>query len=148
MKKKNRKNKKEKKNVILSMDRSERNKIYMEIMMQLMDMKIWDIDDIGMKKFKIIMKLYLDKGMEFDGNINLDTIGRKIIYKFFNDRIKKTYAYVSQKEYMKEKEKLDKEAQDNNKLEDTIECVCDCPCLCQKEECECPCDCNCECGEH
>jgi hypothetical protein len=148
MKKKNRKNKKEKKSVILSMDRSERNKIYMETMMQLMDMEIWDLDDIGMKKFKIIMKLYLDKGMEFDGNINLDTISRKIIYKFFNDRRKKTYAYVSQKEYMKEREKLEKDAQDSNKLEVSLECVCDCPCLCQKEECECPCDCNCECGEH
>jgi len=148
MKKKNRKNKKEKKSVILSMDKSERNKIYIETMMQLMDMEIWDLDDVGMKKFKIIMKLYLDKGMEFDGNINLDTISRKIIYKFFNDRRKKTYAYVSQKEYMKEREKLEKEVQDSNKLEVSVECVCDCPCLCQKEECECPCDCNCECGEH
>lgn len=84
------------------MNKSDRNTIYIETMLQLVEMELWNIDDVGMKRFKIIMKLYLDKGMEFQGNINLDSVRKKIIYKFYDNKQKKSIAYVSQKEYMKE----------------------------------------------
>lgn len=77
------------------LSQSERTSIYMEIMVKLINLKIWDINDAGMQKFKIIMKSYLDGGREESGELKIDSINKLLIYHFYNDRLKKTVVYLS-----------------------------------------------------
>src|SRR5438874_7677884 len=95
------------------LSKDERNKIYFEVMIGLMNLNIWDLNDESMQKFRVMMKLYLDHGMEFSGELNIDSIERKLIYNLYNDRNKKTVAYLSNDRYLKavkaREKKLEKE---------------------------------------
>lgn len=96
---------------------AERNKINLEVATQLMDMKVWqgcedsyyDLPDL--KRFKVMMKLYVDYGKEFSGEIELNLPGthkdnvRKLIYRLWNDRNKKTVAYITGDQLMKARER-------------------------------------------
>lgn len=87
---------------------NERMGIYLEIMSSLSKLEIWDIDDESMKKFRIMMKLYVDYGQEFSGELDIASVGRRLIYNLYDDRNKKTVAYLSQDRYfkaLKEREK-------------------------------------------
>jgi len=83
------------------LSKEERNAIYNEVAFGLINLDIWNIEDQGMKKFKIMMKLYLDHGKEFNGEIDLESLDRKLIYNLYNDRRKKTVAYLSKDRYLK-----------------------------------------------
>lgn len=96
---------------------SERNIIYMEIVTKLMEVEannggkkisLWELDTAEMKKFKVILNLYKDTGREFSGDIDFACIGRKLIYTLYNDRSKKTTAYLSEDKYFKSLEKKNK----------------------------------------
>ena len=83
------------------LSKDERNKIYFEVMLALMNLQIWDLNDESMQKFRIMMKLYLDHGKEFSGELEIESIERKLIYNLYNDRRKKTVAYLSGDRYFK-----------------------------------------------
>ena len=80
---------------------NERVGIYLEIMSALSKLEIWDLNDESMKKFRIMVKLYVDYGMEFSGELDIERVGRRLIYNLYNDRNKKTVAYLSQDRYFK-----------------------------------------------
>jgi hypothetical protein len=86
----------------------ERNKIYFEVVFSLMGLEIWELEDESIKKFKIMLKLYLDYGKEFSGELEIKSIDRKLIYNLHNDRNKKTVAYLSKDRYLKAMERRDK----------------------------------------
>jgi hypothetical protein len=85
----------------------ERNQIYNEIVFALMGLKvyknkdiyIWDLDEPDMKRFKIMLKLYRDHGREFSGDFVIKAQKRKMIYNLYNNKEKKSTAYISKKEY-------------------------------------------------
>lgn len=82
----------------LPLTKEERSKIYLDIMFKLLEINMWDSPDIEIKKFKIMMKLYLDYGEEFQGSVKLESEGdRRLIYEFYNTKKKKTVAYISNK---------------------------------------------------
>lgn len=93
----------------------ERNRIYLEVVTGLMGVKVdnknylWDLSDPAMKRFRVMMKLYLDYGKEFSGELDIESIGRKLIYTLYNDRSKKTVAYLSQDKYIKAKQAKEKQ---------------------------------------
>lgn len=90
------------------MTQSERNKVYLEVVTGLMNMKVWqgrdesfwDLPDPNIKKYKIMLKLYLDYGKEFSGDFDIDIPGtnttQKLTYALYNDRNKNAVTYVSE----------------------------------------------------
>ncbi len=104
---------------IIPLTPTERNRIYLEIATALMSTPIWtgrddtwwDSQDANMKRFRVMLKLYLDYGKEFSGDLAIvDKVGtlehhRTLIYQLYNDRNKKTTAYLSKDAYQKMKEK-------------------------------------------
>jgi hypothetical protein len=87
----------------------ERTNLYLEIMFKLEEIKIWNSGDPGMQRFRIMMKLWKDHGKEFEGDVNLETEGRKLIYKLYNDKNKRTVAYISRNAYIDEQKKKENE---------------------------------------
>ena len=90
----------------------ERNKIYMEVMFGLMNIKVyegsdisvWDLEEPDMKRFKVMFALYRDHGKEYSGEFAIQAQKRKLIYNLHNDRRKRTTAYISKKSYDLEQE--------------------------------------------
>jgi hypothetical protein len=74
-------------------------------MFTLLNLEIWDIEDKNMQKFKIMMNLYRDNGIEFSGELEIYKLERKLIYSLYNDRNKKTVAYLSKDRYLKAKDR-------------------------------------------
>ena len=79
--------------------RQDRVDLYIEIMLKLDELKLWDLSDRGIKRFKVIMNLWRDTGREFNGEVDISSEKRTIIYKFYNTRGKKTNVYISQDRY-------------------------------------------------
>ena len=94
---------------------SERNTIYNDVATQLMGMKIyegndlcvWDLTDPDMKRFKIMMNLYRDTGKEFVGDIEIKAMGRKLVYKLYNDKKQKTTVCISKHSFDADKKVVD-----------------------------------------
>lgn len=72
------------------MNQNERNFIYNQLILQISENKekFPETDD-GVRKIKVIAKLFRDTGMEAKGEINLSS-NYTIIYQFYNDRKKRT----------------------------------------------------------
>jgi sRNA-binding regulator protein Hfq len=72
------------------MNQTERNYIYNQLLMQISENKDKFLEsDIGVKKIKVIAKLFRDSGIESKGEIELVS-NYTILYKFYNDRQKRT----------------------------------------------------------
>lgn len=86
-------NKKPKKDCPMTLE--EREKIVSEVVFKLVSMDIWNLPDVGMQRFRIMLEIYKKYGKEFEGEEPLPSQGRKIIYHLHNNRNKKTVAYIS-----------------------------------------------------
>lgn len=75
----------------------ERNHVYMDLVCKMIDYGLWDLNEDDIKRFKIMMKLYLDYGKEFTGEFRINKTGQRLIYEFHNTNKKKTTVYVSSK---------------------------------------------------
>jgi hypothetical protein len=90
---------------------SEHNRIYNEVVVQLMaikvyedrDLTLWDCQDPDMKRFKVMFNLYRDYGKEFSGDLDMKIMKRKRVYNLYNDRRKKTTVFLSKDRYEKSK---------------------------------------------
>jgi hypothetical protein len=103
--------------MVIPLSVAERNKIYLEVATKLMDMKIWEgceesyFDLPELKRFKVMMKLYVDYGKEFTGELELNLPGtykdnsRKLIYRLYNDRTKKTVTYITGDQVIKARDR-------------------------------------------
>lgn len=72
----------------------ERNYIYNQLMMKLLDLDLYDSDLEAIKKLKIMAKLYKDNGMEFRGELELPQ-NKVITYEFYKDHRRQTNVNIS-----------------------------------------------------
>jgi hypothetical protein len=72
----------------------ERNYIYNQLMMKLLDLDLYDSDLECIKKLKIMAKLYRDNGMEFRGELELPQ-NKVITYEFYKDHRRQTNVNIS-----------------------------------------------------
>ena len=79
--------------------RQDRVDLYIEIMLKLEELKLWNSTDRGIKRFKVIMNIWRDTGREFNGEVDISSEKRTIIYKLYNTRGKKTNVYISHDRY-------------------------------------------------
>lgn len=75
--------------------KNHRNTVYNDIAFRLMEVGIWDIPDEGIKKFKIMIGLYRDHAREFSGSIYMPTQERYLNYRLYNDKSKRSVAFIS-----------------------------------------------------
>ncbi len=116
--------------MVIPLTTAERNKIYLEVATKLMDMKIYQgceesyFDLPELKRFKVMMKLYVDYGKEFTGEVELNLRGthqdnsRKLIYRLYNDRNKKTVTFITGDQVIKSRErKIQRLSEETKNLE-------------------------------
>jgi hypothetical protein len=72
----------------------ERNYIYNQLMIKLLDLDLYDSDLESIKKLKIMAKLYKDNGMEFRGELELPQ-NKVITYEFYKDHRRQTNVNIS-----------------------------------------------------
>lgn len=104
------------------MNQNERNFIYNQMMLQISENKDKFLDtDEGVRKIKVIAKLFKDSGIESKGEINLTT-NYTILYQFYNDRKKRTDVSIIRTPNMNffEKKNTPKVKNDNDEVPELV----------------------------
>lgn len=77
-----------------SLTKKERDYIYNQLTMKLMDLDLYDSELESIKKLKIMAKLYRDTGMEFKGELKMPQ-NKIITYEFYRDHRRQTNVNIS-----------------------------------------------------
>lgn len=91
--------------------KEERALVYNKLMLELMKMKLDDSPIEGIRRLKVIAKLYRDHAIEANGEIELPRNNR-ITYEFWKDHRRQTNVYISRgatglKDYKKEEDEVE-----------------------------------------
>jgi hypothetical protein len=100
---------------------NERNFVYNKLTMELMKLGLDNSKLYGIKRLKVIAKLWKDTGREDNGEIELPR-NQRITYEFWKDHRRQTNVYISRgagglKDYKEEENEIKEEKNDANNNE-------------------------------